>query len=96
MWTGKRRKTLEKKNKQGERNMLQGADIVKFIKFLRLRWCGHVERIESQQMPKQIAALKMEGPRKRWSDVVEVNLNIMGIKKQSRTDQTFGNGERFY
>jgi len=66
--------------------MLQGADIVKFIKFLRLRWCGHVERIGSQQMPKQIAAPKMEGtrkrgrPRKRWSDVVEVNLNIMGIK----------------
>jgi len=66
--------------------MLQGADIVKFIKFLRLRWCGHVERTGNQQMPKQIVTSTMEGtrkrgrPRKRWTDDVEVNLNIMGIK----------------
>jgi hypothetical protein len=60
MWTSKRRRTLEK-NKEGERNMLQGTDIVKFLKILRLRWCGHVEKIGSQQMPKQIAAPTMEG-----------------------------------
>jgi hypothetical protein len=66
--------------------MLQGADVVKFIKFLRLRWCGHVKRIGNQQIPKQIAASTMEGTRKRgrsckrWTDEVEVNFNIMGIK----------------
>jgi hypothetical protein len=66
--------------------MLQWADIVKFIKFLRLRWCGHVERIENQQIPKQIAAFTMEGTRKRgrtrkrWTDHIKVDFNIMGLK----------------
>jgi hypothetical protein len=27
------------------KDVLQGADIVKFIKFLRLRWYDHVERM---------------------------------------------------
>jgi hypothetical protein len=44
MWNHKRRRTLENKNRQGEKDMLQGADIVKFIKFLRLRLYGHVEK----------------------------------------------------
>jgi hypothetical protein len=66
--------------------ILQGADIAKCIKSSRIRWHGHVERMENQRMPKQIAAAAREGtrktgrPRKRWKDEVEEDLNIMGIK----------------
>jgi hypothetical protein len=41
------------------------ADIVKFIKSFRIRWYGHVERMQNQRMSKQIAAATMEGKRKR-------------------------------
>jgi hypothetical protein len=67
---------------------LQGADIVKLIKSSRIRWYGHVERMQNQRMPKQIAVTTIEGtrkigrPRKRWKDEVEEDLNVMGIKKK--------------
>jgi hypothetical protein len=63
--------------------ILQGAYIVKFIKSSRIRWYGHVERMQNQRMPKQIATATIEGtrktgrPRKRRKDQVEEDLNIM-------------------
>jgi hypothetical protein len=38
-------------NKEIE-DMLEGADIVNFIKSHRLRWCGHIERMNNERMPK--------------------------------------------
>jgi hypothetical protein len=37
-------------NKEKE-DILEGADIVKFIKSLILRRCGHIERISNERMP---------------------------------------------
>jgi hypothetical protein len=34
-------------------DILEGADIVKFIKSLRLRWCGHTEKINNERTPKK-------------------------------------------
>jgi len=65
--------------------MLQAANILKFIKSLRLRWYGHVERMRSQRILKQITTVTIEGrrkgerPRKRWRDEVHDYLNIMGM-----------------
>jgi hypothetical protein len=39
-------------NKEIE-NILEGADIVKFKKSLRLRWCGHIERMNDEKMAKK-------------------------------------------
>jgi hypothetical protein len=72
-------------NKEIE-NILEGADIVKFKKSLRFRWCGHIERMNNERMPKRIMTTKMEGtrkrgrPRKRWIDEIEEDLKIMGIR----------------
>jgi hypothetical protein len=40
---------------------LEGADIVKFIKSLRLRWCGQIERMNNERMPKKLMTFKMKG-----------------------------------
>jgi hypothetical protein len=40
------------------KDILQGADIVKFIKSSRIRWYVHVESLHNQRMPKQIAAVQ--------------------------------------
>jgi hypothetical protein len=39
-------------NKEIE-DILEGADIVKFIKSLRLIWYGHIERLDNERMPKK-------------------------------------------
>jgi hypothetical protein len=41
-------------------DILQGEDTVKLIKSLHLRWYGHVERMKTHRMPKQIASAAME------------------------------------
>jgi hypothetical protein len=46
-------------NKEIE-DISEGADIVKFIKSLRSRWCGHTERMNNERMPKKIMTTKME------------------------------------
>jgi hypothetical protein len=38
-------------NKEIE-DILEGAD-VKFIKYLRLRWCGNIERVNNERVPKK-------------------------------------------
>jgi len=55
----------------------KGEDTVKFINFLRLGWCGHVERMQHQGMPKQIPKAGMEGIRKR------------GLPSQRRRDEVW-------
>jgi hypothetical protein len=75
------------------KDILQGADIVKFIKSSRIRWYGHVERMQNQRMPKQIAAATIEGTkerersRKRWKYEVEEDLKITGIKNGRAADR---------
>ena len=63
-----------------------GADVLKFIKSLKLSWYGHTERANDGRMAEQIVTVRTEGMRKRgkpWkrrSDDVEEDLRIMGIR----------------
>jgi hypothetical protein len=43
---------LIRTNKEIE-DILEGTDIVKFIKSLRSRWFGHIERMNNERMPKK-------------------------------------------
>jgi hypothetical protein len=67
--------------------LIKGKDIVTFIKAQRIRWLGHVKRMEAGAMPRRM----MEGrlfvgrrkgrPRLRWMDDVVADLRAMKIRE---------------
>jgi hypothetical protein len=57
--------------------LLKGEDIVRFVKSQRIRWLGHVERMEDNAMPKRMLKGR---PRMRWLEEVENDLKRMKIK----------------
>jgi len=67
--------------------MSKGENIVKWIKEQRIRWLGHLERMEEDRMPKKIFAQTLEGtrrrgrPRKRWKVEVERDLQVLGVRR---------------
>jgi hypothetical protein len=75
------------RNIEGLNGSINGGDIVKFIKAQRIRWLGHVKRMEVGVMPRKM----MEGrlfigrrkgrPRLRWMDDDVADLKVMKIKQ---------------
>jgi len=63
-----------------------GENIVKWIKWQRMSWLGHLERMEEDRMPKKIFTQELEGtrrkgrPRKRWKEEVE-DLQVLGVRR---------------
>jgi hypothetical protein len=68
-------------------SLLQGQDIVRHAKSLRLSWLGHVERMESERTPKCLLngehfGVRRRGrPRKRWLQDVKDDLRRRRIGK---------------
>jgi hypothetical protein len=74
--------------------LLKGEDTVRFIKSQRIRWLGHVERMEDNAMPKRMLKGRLYSkrrkgrPRMRRLDDVESDLKKMEVKgwKESSGD----------
>jgi len=71
--------TLDNKNKQGDKDVLEGEDIVKFCNVLPTKWFGHVERIQNHRISKQ-PAKKRGRPLKRRKDGVEERWNTTAVR----------------
>ena len=60
-------------------------NIVRYIKYKRLSWLGHVERMTNERVAKTICkwkpyATRLKGrPRVRWEDDVRNDLRKMGV-----------------
>jgi len=67
--------------------LIENADIVRFIKSRRIDWLGHVMGMDDNRTPKRILQWKPIGtrtrgrPRKRWIAGIEEDLQIMGVRR---------------
>jgi hypothetical protein len=72
-----------RRNDESE-DIIMGENIVRFIKSQRIRWLGHVERMQDTVIPKKMygklyATRRRGRPKTRWLDDVSTDLKKMGI-----------------
>jgi len=67
-------------------DLKKNADIVRFVKSKRMVWLRHVMRMEGKRIPKRVlewkpTCMRSRGrPRKRWTQDIEEDTQIMGIR----------------
>ena len=72
--------------------MYLSPNIVRVIKSRRLRWAGHVARMEEGRSAFRILTGKPTGkrhlvrPRRRWEDNIRMNLKEIGINTRNWVD----------
>ena len=72
--------------------MYRSPNIVRVIKFRRLRWAGHVARVKKGRGAFKILTGKPTGniplgrPRRRWEDNIRMDLREIGINAGIRVD----------
>jgi hypothetical protein len=74
------------RNNEELNRSINGENIMKFIKSQRIRWLGHVKRMEVGAMPRKMMEERLfigrrrGRPRLRWEDDV-ADLKVMKIKQ---------------
>jgi hypothetical protein len=67
-------------------NLTEGADIVRFIKAQRIKWLGHIERMDQTRPTRKLLDWKPMGnrpvrrPRQRWQENVMEDLKNLKVK----------------
>jgi len=67
-------------------NLIEGADIVRFIKAQRIKWLGHIQRMDQARPTIKLLDWKPMGtrpvgkPRQRWQEDVMEDLKKMKVK----------------
>jgi hypothetical protein len=75
------------RNKMETDKLIEGADIVRFIKAQRIKWLGHIQRMDQARPARKLLDWKPMGtrpvgrPRQRWQDDVRENLKKTESKK---------------
>ena len=79
-----------KRRNEGVRELTRQPLITNYIRAQRIRWAGHVARMEEGRMPRgvmegKIAVRRPVGrPRMRWRDNLMRNLEELGIKNPEK------------
>jgi hypothetical protein len=74
--------------------------IMKVIKFSKLRWLGHIFRMQEQNACRKLTLQKPQGTRRvgrsaiRWLDSIEEDLKIMGVRNWDERHRIGINGEQ--
>jgi len=67
-------------------NLMEGADIVRFIKVQRIKWLGHIQRMDQARPAWKLLDWKPMGirpvgrPRQRWQEYVMEDLQKLKVK----------------
>ena len=86
-------KTLKDKiNNEKIREMMGVVRLEEFLKEKRLRWLGHVERMDEERGPVKALILKVDGTKKgrlkkRWKEVLECDMTTRGLQRLDAQDR---------
>ena len=77
-------------------SLYRSPNIVRVIKSIRLRWAGHVARMEEGRSDFKISTGKSTGKRplrrtrRRWDDNIRMGIEEIGISKGNWVDSALG------
>jgi len=76
--------------------LVEGADVVRFIKAQRIKWLVHIQRMDQTRPTRKLLDWKpmgirpLERPRQRWQEDVMEDLKTLEVKnwKETAKDRT--------
>jgi hypothetical protein len=77
------------RNKMEIDELIEGADIGRFIKTQRIKWLGHIQRMEKARPTRKLVGWKPMGtrpvgrPRRRWQEDVMEDLKKLKVKNRN-------------
>jgi len=83
MWRARNNMQMDK--------LIEGADVARFIKAKRIKWLGHIQRIDETRPTRKLLDWKPMGtrpvgrPRQRWQEDVMEDLKKLKVKNWKET-----------